>query len=110
FAVLAAMAAAGLSTAAAMDKPQFSGGIQSGYNLGQNRGRRPPIKDPLSNHNRGGFYIRQLRVKAVLPFDSTFQGVFVANAIFLDVQEAYLQKRWGAYLLKLGKFRGAGLH
>jgi hypothetical protein len=93
-----------------MDKPQWSGGAQGGYNLGENGQGWPKLwEDPLANQNRGGFYLRQLRAKAVLPFDSTFSGVLVANVLFADVQEAYLQKSWGRWLLKGGKFRGAGL-
>lgn len=95
---------------AALDKVEWSGGAQLGYNLGQNGQGWPKLwQDPLANQNRGGFYIRQLRVRALLPFDSTFSAVFVANALFADVQEAYLQKRWGAYTFTAGKFRGAGL-
>jgi hypothetical protein len=94
----------------AMDKIELSGGVQMGYNLGQNGQGWPKLwEDPLANQNRGGFYLRNLRAMAVFPFDSTFSGVIVGNLAFASVDEAYLQKRWGAYVLKAGKFRGAGL-
>ncbi len=94
----------------AVEKVVFQEGVLMGYTLGQNgMGWPAPFKDPLSNNNRGGFYISQLRLKATIPFDSTFSAVFTGNVINLDPQEAYLEKRWGIYSLKAGKFRGAGL-
>jgi hypothetical protein len=99
-----------IETPQALEKVIFQQGVIMGYTLGQNGMAWPaPLKDPLSNNNRGGFYISQLRLKAVVPFDSTFSAVFTGNIIFLDPQEAYLEKRWGIYSLKAGKFRGAGL-
>jgi hypothetical protein len=94
----------------AMDKPILQGGVQMGYTLGQNgQPWPPPFKDPLKNQNRGGFYLSQARLKVTIPFDSTFFAVIVGNFIGMDPQEAYLQKSWGIYRLKAGKFRGAGL-
>lgn len=80
-----------------------------GYSLGQNGQSWPGLKEPLANNNRGGFYIRDLRLKSVLPIDSTFLAVVQGNLLFADVQEAYLQKKWGGYVFTAGKFRGAGL-
>lgn len=93
-----------------MDRPEWEGGAIMGYNLGQNGAGWPkPWKEPLANNNRGGFYLSQTRVKATLPFDSTFSAVIVANVLMADVQEAYLRKTWGSYRFLAGKFRGAGL-
>jgi hypothetical protein len=93
-----------------MEKATLQGGVQMGYTLGQNGAAWPsPLVDPFKNNNRGGFYITQLRVKGEIPFDSTFSAVFVGNLIAMDPQEAYLEKIWGIYTLKAGKFRGVGL-
>ncbi len=81
-----------------------------GYTLGQNGNSWPsPINDPLGNNNRGGFYISQVRLAGKVQFDSSFYGTAVWNAIFTDLTEAYLTKRWGAYTVRAGKFRGAGI-
>lgn len=80
-----------------------------GFTDGQNGAGWPaPLKDPLGNNNRAGFYLTQVRVKGTVPFDSTFSAVFVGNAIYLDPQEAYVEKHCGIYSFKAGKFRGAG--
>jgi len=97
-------------TTSAMEKTLWQSGVIMGYTMGQNGSAWPnPIKDPLSNNNRDGYYISQLRVKATVPFDSTFSAVFVGNVINLDPQETYLQKKWGQYQFRAGKFRGAGI-
>jgi hypothetical protein len=98
------------SFASAQEKPRWTGGVQGGYNLGQNgQGWPQPWKDPLQNNNRGGFYIRQMRAQGDFPFDSTFSARLVANVIFADVQEAFIRKEWGPWAVVAGKFRGAGL-
>lgn len=89
---------------------EWSAGVIMGYNLGQNGMSWPaPLEAPLSNNNRGGFYITQTRLQSVVQFDSTFMAMAVGNAILLDLQEVFLQKAWGNYRLMAGKFRGAGL-
>jgi hypothetical protein len=80
-----------------------------GYTLGQNGFPWPGAKQPLLNNNRAGFYLNQLRLSSRLDFDSTFHGVAIGNLAALDLQEAYLQKRWGEWTVRAGKFRGAGL-
>lgn len=106
------LAAASLAAAApaGADRFTFSGGTQMGYNDGQNGYPWPALfEDPLHNNNRAGFYISQTRLAARLTFDSTFTATAVWNAIFNDLQEAYLEKHWGDYVFRAGKFRGAGL-
>lgn len=96
--------------AAERPDPEWRGGLMMGYSYGQNgQGWPKPWGDPLDNKNRGGFYVSQARVQGVLPFDSTFKGVFLGNVVGLDPQEMYLEKAWGEYRVKAGKFRGAGL-
>ena len=96
--------------ASAFEKLSLQGGTQMGYTYGQNGQAWPaPLKDPLENRNRGGFYLNQLRLNARIDFDSTFAGFVEANLFGADISEAYLQKRWGNYQLRAGKFRGAGL-
>jgi hypothetical protein len=100
----------GMSRASAFEKLAFVGGTQMGYTYGQNGYSWPsPQKDILGNLNRGGFYLSQLRLQAHIDFDSSFMGVVTGNLIASDVQDAYLQKRWGGYQVRAGKFRGAGL-
>lgn len=104
-----ALAVWAASAASAVD-PQWRGGLMMGYSYGQNgQGWPSPWNDPLNNHNRGGFQVSQARVQGILPFDSTFKGVITGNIIGLDPQEVYLEKAWGEYRFKAGKFRGAGL-
>lgn len=89
---------------------EWNSGLIMGYNYGQNgMPWTKPLTDPLGNNNRGGFYILQTRIQAVVHFDSTFLAMAVANPIQLDVQDVFLQKTWGEYTFKAGKFRGAGL-
>ncbi len=89
--------------------PEWSAGLIMGYNLGQNGMSWPALEAPLNNNNRGGFYVSQTRLQSVVHFDSTFMAMAVGNAIMLDLQEVFLQKTWGDWRLKAGKFRGAGL-
>ncbi len=94
----------------AFEKLDFQGGTQMGYTYGQNGRAWPaPLKDALGNENRGGFYLNQLRLNANMVFDSSFSGKAEANLITADIAEIYLQKRWGNYRVRAGKFRGAGL-
>lgn len=93
-----------------LGKPQFSGGLQLGYQYGQNGAVWPGIKNPLSNQGRGGFYISQLRLNAEMPIDSGFKAVGKVNVAYMELQEAYLEKTWGAWTFTAGRFRGAGLH
>ena len=97
-------------TAFALDlsRENFRGGVKLGYSLGQN-GAGWPKRDPLRNDNRGGFYIEQARLRADIPYDSTLRIVAQFNAIYLDLSDLYVEKRWGKYRWKLGKFPGAGL-
>ena len=88
----------------------LSGGTQMGYTDGMNGYPWPAfLQDPLHNNNRAGFYISQTRAAGTFAFDSTFSATGSFNAIFLDLQEFYLTKKWGDYLFRAGKFRGAGL-
>jgi hypothetical protein len=87
----------------------LTGGTQMGYTDGMNGAPWPSLKDPLHNNNRAGFYLSQTRLAVDMAFDSAFSGTAVWNAIAMDLQEAYLSKRWGDYLIRAGKFRGAGL-
>jgi hypothetical protein len=81
-----------------------------GYTDGMNGAPWPALfKDPLRNNNRAGFYISQARLAANLAFDSTFSGTLVWNAMFMDPQDVYLTKKSGDYVIRAGKFRGAGL-
>lgn len=81
-----------------------------GYTDGMNGAAWPSfLKDPLHNNNRAGFYLSQARLAANMAFDSTFSGTVVWNAVNMDLQDAYLSKRWGNYLVRAGKLRGAGL-
>jgi hypothetical protein len=81
-----------------------------GYTDGMNGAPWPNVlKDPLANNNRAGFYISQARLAATMAFDSTFSGTAVWNAVFMDLQDVYLTKKWGDYIVRAGKFRGAGL-
>lgn len=92
------------------DRFTLGGGVQMGYNDGMNGYPWPALlKDPLRNNNRAGFYINQARLAGGVAFDSTFSAKAVWNAIYQDLQEVYLSKRWGLYTLRAGKFRGAGL-
>lgn len=94
----------------AYEKASFQGGTQMGYTLGQNGYAWPAVaKDPLYNNNRGGFYLSRLSLETRLDFDSSFSGIALGNLVGMDLQEAYLQKRWGQWVLRAGKFRGAGL-
>jgi hypothetical protein len=105
-----ALAAAQAAFPAEPGRYSFSGGTQMGYTDGMNGYPWPALlKDPLHNNNRAGFYISQARVAGAVAFDSTFAAKAVFNAILLDVQEAYLTKRWGDYVFRAGKFAGAGL-
>lgn len=106
FALLLALPAAGAS---AFEKAAFGGGTQMGYTLGQNGFAWPSAKNPLINYNRGGFYLGRLEAVAHLDFDSTFTGDAVANFVTSALEEAWLQKRFGPYAVRAGKFRGAGL-
>jgi hypothetical protein len=107
---MAALLAWSAAPAAALEAPDLQGVLITGYNLGQNgQGWPQPWKEPLANYNRGGFYLSQARLRASLPFDSTFGAVVQYNLIFADLQEAYLHKSWGTFRLKAGKLRGAGL-
>jgi|GEM_PF-3080042 len=91
--------------------PKLSGGLQMGYALGQNgQGWPKPWVDPLTNLNRGGFYIDQVRLNAELPLDSSFAAFAKFNFIKLDVPEVYVRKEWKRWIFTAGKFRGAGLH
>jgi hypothetical protein len=88
----------------------LTGGTQMGFTDGMNGAPWPAfLKDPLANNNRAGFYISQARLAGTYAFDSSFSGTAVWNAIYMDLQDAYLTKRWGDYILRAGKFRGAGL-
>jgi hypothetical protein len=94
----------------AVGKPEFQGGLQMGYTYGQNGVGFPSFgKDPLGNPGRAGFYLAQLRLKATLPFDSTFRAVALGNAYGADLQEIYLEKKVRNYTFTAGKFRGAGV-
>jgi hypothetical protein len=105
------LAVSGLLTPEKPITPQIDGGLQMGYSLGQNgQGWPQPLKKPLNNLNRGGFYISQARLNLTLPLDSSFKAVGKFNAIYLDMQELYLEKAWQEWTFTLGKFRGAGLH
>lgn len=109
FLMVAALAAFTSLPASALD-PAWEGGLQMGYNLGQNGAGWPqPWRDPLNNNNRGGFYLSMVRAKATLPFDSTFAAVILGNVMGADVQEVYLRKDIGRWRFLAGKFRGAGL-
>jgi len=104
------LAILGVSSASGFEKIGFQGGTLMGYNYGQNGVGWPSFgRDPLGNPGRGGFYISQLRLQARIDFDSTFAGVATGNLLYADPQELYLEKRWGEYRVKAGKFRGAGL-
>ncbi|MBW8887295.1 MAG: hypothetical protein JF616_05985 [Fibrobacteres bacterium] len=81
-----------------------------GYTDGMNGAAWPNVfKDPLGNNNRAGFYISQARLNGNVALDSTFSVTAVWNAMAMDLQEVYLTKRWNDYILRAGKFRGAGL-
>lgn len=109
-AALAALVALPSLPVSSMDKPEWKGGLMMGYSLGQNGQAWPsPLNDPLSNNNRGGFFLSQARVQLLLPLDSTFRAVLVGNVIFSEALDVYLEKEWGSYRLKAGKFRGAGM-
>lgn len=95
--------------ARAYDKVAFRGGAQMGYTYGQNGYAWPSAGNPFGNEGRGGFYLRMLRLESRIDFDSTFAAIAVGNLVISDLQEAYLQKRWGEYVVRAGKFRGAGL-
>jgi hypothetical protein len=105
-----ALAAAQVAHPAELGRLSLTGGTQMGYTDGMNGAPWPAVlKDPLHNNNRAGFYISQARLAANFAFDSSFSGTAVWNAIFSDVQEIYLTKKWGEYVFRAGKFRGAGL-
>jgi hypothetical protein len=106
------LASAALAAAAPIgfDRFTFSGGAQMGYTDGMNGFPWPALfSDPLTNNNRAGFYITQARLEARVAFDSSFTGIARWNAVLADLQEFYLEKRWGDYIFRAGKFRGAGL-
>ncbi len=89
----------------------WGGGALMGYSYGQNGSGWPDTwKDPLANQNRGGFFIRDLRLDGKVAFDSTFSGFLSANVLFADMREVYLVKTWKSYTFTAGKFRGAGLY
>jgi hypothetical protein len=91
-------------------QPEFQGGVQMGYNYGQNGAGFPSFgKDPLGNPGRAGFYLTQLRLKAKVAFDSTFSAVALGNIYAADINEVYLEKRVSNYTFRAGKIRGAGL-
>jgi hypothetical protein len=107
-------AAAGIAllacSASAVEKPTFGGGVMMGYTLGQNGAGWPqPWKDPLRNDNRGGFYISQVRANAGLAVDSSFRGRLSMNLANSELLEAFLEKDFGDWRFKAGRFRGAGL-
>lgn len=105
-----AMAAAQAALSAEPGRYSFSGGTQMGFTDGMNGFPWPDVfKDPLHNNNRAGFYISQTRLTGGFALDSTLSGKAVWNAILLDLQEAYVTKRWGDYTFRAGKFAGAGL-
>lgn len=97
------------SVALGYEKASFRGGVQMGYSYGQNGYPWPTASNPLANQGRGGFYLRQLRLETRIDFDSSFAAIALGNLAAADLQEAYLQKRWGEYVVRAGKFRGAGL-
>ena len=107
---LAMAAPAAAAPGAGLENPVWQRGIQMGYSVGQHGKPWPGWKDPLANNNRAGFYIRQLRLGATVPFDSNFSGTVTGNLMTAEVEDAFLQARWGAYLFTAGKFMGAGLH
>lgn len=108
--LLLALAFAHPALPADMGRYSLSGGAQMGYTDGMNGYPWPNVfKDPLYNNNRAGFYISQTRLSGSFALDTTFTGKAVFNAISLDLQEAYLTKRWGKYVFRAGKFAGAGL-
>ncbi len=106
-----ALSLAAIPAQAELVSMDWEAGALMGYSYGQNGSGWPDTwKDPLANQNRGGFFIRDLRVEGRAAFDSTFGGTFSANVLFADMREAYFDKTWKGYTFTFGKFRGAGLH
>lgn len=91
-------------------EPRFSGGVQMGYHMGMNGiGWPDPLKTPLNNSTRSGFYIAMARLQADMILDTGLTVTAKFNAFYLDMQELYFEKVWRNYTFTAGKFRGAGL-